>query len=130
MPEGIDAMFVNASVFLNGTWQLTQLDVPMYTWASKSSTAPDPTAAEWRSAHPATTGVPASRPSSPAAAGASPPSTEPVGTRSGNFERSNPASPIKASSYEIAPMSRLSVTQCSVIESCDARARPVNRNPR
>ena len=29
MPEGIDAMLVSASVFLNGTWQLTQLEVPM-----------------------------------------------------------------------------------------------------
>jgi hypothetical protein len=29
MPEGMEAMLVRASVFLKGTWQLIQLEVPM-----------------------------------------------------------------------------------------------------
>ena len=29
IPEGMEAMLVRASVFLNETWQLIQLEVPM-----------------------------------------------------------------------------------------------------
>ena len=72
---GTVAIWRMASVFFFGNGQLTQLVVEMATWGCSSSTAPDPTQAEWRSGVPATTTTPSGSPSSAATAGVTVPTT-------------------------------------------------------
>ena len=91
-------MFRSRSVFLNGTWQVSQEDVPTYRWAWKSRVAPDPIAADWRSGVPATTGMPAGTPSAAAGPGSSGPRMSVAATRSGSWDRSIPASRSSAGS--------------------------------
>ena len=66
-------MLCSRSVRLNGTWQVSQEEVPTYRWAWKSRVAPEPIAADWRSGVPATTGMPAGTPSAAAGPGSSGP---------------------------------------------------------
>src|SRR5213079_1280677 len=61
--EGSEAMLCRRSVRLNGTWQVSQEEVPTYRCAWKSRVAPAPIAADWRSGEPTTTGMPAGTPS-------------------------------------------------------------------
>ncbi len=83
-------MLWKMSVFLYGTWQLSQEDVPRQRWASWSRTAPEPTAAARMSGAPVTTWTLSLKPSARAASGWSGPSTVAAGTRSGSFSRGSP----------------------------------------
>ena len=84
-------MFRSMSVRLNGTWQVSQEDVPTYRWAWKSLVAPEPIAAECRSGVPVTTGRPAGTPRAAAGPASSGPSTSVAARSGGSFSCGTPA---------------------------------------
>ena len=120
-------IWCSRSVFLKGTWQLSHEEVPTHRWGSKSRTAPEPTAAARMSGVPVTTWTFSPRPSARAASALSGPSTDAAGTSSGSFSRWSPVIRSRRSSYRTRVSSRLSVTQCRVMESYEAAKRPVSR---
>ena len=83
-------MLCTTSVRLNGTWQLSQAEVPTYRCASNSSVAPAPTAAAVVSPVPATTRTPSGSPKSAATAGSTVPTTLAGRTSSGSRRTSRP----------------------------------------